>query len=226
MKHTLLAVSLVVMLVLSAGAQQQNSSVATMLFNNYSGLSAPITANCAQGNPVQVRISSELQGMPFLVGYSSTLLANGIPWGQNIVDLSPVGSSIPFNGLVDPMFNTGPTGIWRASFTIANNLPVGTANGLQTAIVDASSSVGASVTAASRLIVTTPVITSTPMTLGDDNSVVYSVANFGMSLPFYAQNYTGVYVHSNGELCFGTGSSDFTLMTNEFISQMPRISGK
>lgn len=225
MKNSLLALGLLAAMGMGLSAQQQNSFMATMAFNGNVGSSFPINpVNLPRGYSVQVQIQSGLQWMPFLVGFSPTLLANGAPWGPNIVDLNPVGLSIPFNGLTNPLFSTGATGTWLANFTVAATTPLGAASCWQTAIANAGSPVGATLTAASRLVVTAG-ITAQALTLGDDQSISFSVASFGMTLPFYAQNYNNLYVHSNGELCFGTPNSDFTPTTSEFTSQMPRICG-
>jgi|GEM_PF-3349832 hypothetical protein len=226
MRHTLLLLAATGLLAVALPAQQYNSFMATMMFNNQGGPPVPINpVNCPRGYPVNAMVQSGLQWQPFVVGYSPTLLAVGAPWGPNIVDLSPVGMQLPFNGLMNPVFNTGATGTWLTQFTIANTAPVGAASCWQTAIVNPASSVGATLTAATRLVITQG-ITTTSLALGDDQSVNVSLATYGFSLPFYAQNYTNFFVHSNGEILFNSGSTDFTPTTSEFVSQMPRICGE
>ncbi len=207
-------------------AQQYNSFMASMMFNNQGGPPVPINpVNCPRGYPVVAAIQSGLQWQPFIIGYSPTMLALGAPWGTNIVDLSPVGLQLPFNGLTNPVFNTGASGLWITTFTVSATSPVGGASCWQTAIANPASSVGVTLTAATRLVITQG-ITAQALSLGDDQSLNVSLTSFGINLPFYAQNYNNINVHSNGEITFGSANTDFTPTTSEFVSQMPRICGE
>ena len=55
------------------------------------------------------------------------------------------------------------------------------------------------------------------MNLGDDSSQEVAL---GFTFPFQGQNYTSVFVNSNGNLTFGSGDTDFS----ESVSDLLRIS--
>jgi hypothetical protein len=56
--------------------------------------------------------------------------------------------------------------------------------------------------------------------LGDDN---YQQVNLGFTFPFQGQDWTSVFVNSNGSLTFGAGDSDWSESVSEFLAESPRI---
>ena len=56
--------------------------------------------------------------------------------------------------------------------------------------------------------------------LGDDDSEEVAL---GFTFPFQGQNWTSVFVNSNGNLTFGSGNTDFSESVSEFLSDQPRI---
>jgi hypothetical protein len=57
--------------------------------------------------------------------------------------------------------------------------------------------------------------------LGDDDTLEIQFENF--EFPFQGQNWTGVFVNSNGSLTFGEGDVDFTESIRDFRNGPPRI---
>ena len=62
--------------------------------------------------------------------------------------------------------------------------------------------------------------TAFSLNLGDDSSVE---VDLGFTFPFQGQNYTSVFVNSNGNLTFGSGDTDFSESVAELLSDQPRI---
>ena len=58
------------------------------------------------------------------------------------------------------------------------------------------------------------------LTLGDDSSQEVAL---GFTFPFQGQDYTSVFVNSNGNLTFGSGDTDFSESVSELLSDQPRI---
>lgn len=63
-------------------------------------------------------------------------------------------------------------------------------------------------------------IEGTLLAMGDDSSVEVPLP---FSFPFQGASYASVFVNSNGNLTFGTGSSDFSESVSELLSGPPRI---
>jgi len=61
---------------------------------------------------------------------------------------------------------------------------------------------------------------SVALVLGDDDSLEIPL---GFTFPFQGQNWTSVFVNSNGNLTFGSGYTDFSESVGEFLSDQPRI---
>ncbi len=61
---------------------------------------------------------------------------------------------------------------------------------------------------------------SVPLTLGDDDSVE---VDLGFTFPFQGQDWTSVFVNSNGNLTFGSGDTDFSESVGEFLNDQPRV---
>lgn len=58
------------------------------------------------------------------------------------------------------------------------------------------------------------------LNLGDDD---YQQVDLGFTFPFQGQDWTSVYVNSNGSLTFGTGDPDYSESVSEFLAESPRI---
>jgi hypothetical protein len=56
--------------------------------------------------------------------------------------------------------------------------------------------------------------------LGDDDTIEVSL---GFTFPYQGQDWTSVWVNSNGNLTFGSGDTDFSQTVAEFLADQPRI---
>lgn len=56
--------------------------------------------------------------------------------------------------------------------------------------------------------------------LGDDS---YQEVNLGFTFPYQGQDWTSVFVNSNGSLTFGAGDTDYSESVSEFLAESPRI---
>ncbi|MGB7070609.1 MAG: nidogen-like domain-containing protein [Pyrinomonadaceae bacterium] len=63
-------------------------------------------------------------------------------------------------------------------------------------------------------------VDGTILNAGDDTS---HQVNLGFTFPFQGQNYTSVFVNSNGNLTFGSGDTDFSESVLELLNDQPRI---
>ena len=71
-----------------------------------------------------------------------------------------------------------------------------------------------------RYVLDLQVLDGLPLTLGDDTSV--ELSGFGFAIPFAGENYTSVFVNSNGNITFGAPSSDFSESISDFENGPPR----
>jgi hypothetical protein len=72
----------------------------------------------------------------------------------------------------------------------------------------------------SRYVVNVQSIDGFVLSLGDDST---QEVDLGFSFPFQGSSYDSVFVNSNGNLTFGSGSTDFTESVSELLSGPPRI---
>ncbi len=221
----LIGATLVLMAATSLQAQQYNSFTASMMFDGLAGPPTPMVFNCSRGLPHTATVQG-LPWSPFVVYGSPTLLANGIFVGApGLVDISPTGLYTLFNGLTNPLFNTGATGTWNAPFTLTAATPLNLTQSYQTLMADVSAPTGARLTMATKLVVSAG-LTTVAIALGDNDYFALNLATYGMSLPYYANNYSTIYVNANGYASFTTSDGDFTPTATEFTSGFPRIAAK
>ena len=71
-----------------------------------------------------------------------------------------------------------------------------------------------------RYVLTIDAIDEIVLDLGDDD---FEEVPLGFDFPFNGSGYSSVFVNSNGNLTFGSGSTDFTESVSEFLNGQPRI---
>lgn len=211
--------------VLPLRAQQYNTFTASMAFDGLVGPPVPMIFNCSRGLPHTVQIQG-LSWSPFVVYGSPTMLTAGIfVGGPGIVDINPTGLYTLFNGLTNPVFNTGATGIWSANFTLVGTTPINLTQSYQTLMADVSAPTGARLTMATKLVVSAGV-TTVPVSLGDNDYYSLPLSSYGLSFPYYGSNYSTMFISANGYVSFNGADTDFTPSNGEFTSMFPRVAAK
>ena len=128
--------------VVVGGSSQPNTAAATMLVENQSG---------AVAVPVRGFVTLEISGAPnsfFLVWVGPELNPSQ---SLSIGDLEVMPTVVPFNGSIDPAFNTGPTGTRTFMFEVPAITELGTSVSIQAAVQDMSSPLGVTLTASSTV---------------------------------------------------------------------------
>lgn len=213
-----------------AFSQQPNSGYAEMTLNGANGPPFPINTNIRTSLPVNFAFMGSTN-QPYAVFQGAGLSPNAwsIPANnsQNKVDLSlnPFPHAI-IDGFTNPFFMTDFSGTHGFAIPVPpagsppNGIPLGFQLSVQALLADPFSSIGFTLTAATRVtVVQGPVITNT--NLGDEGYFAVNVA--ANPIPFYGVNYTNLHVNANGYVCFGSPDfSDFTPTMSEFISGPPR----
>jgi hypothetical protein len=221
---TIPALSALFLLACVLPAQQPNHATASMVFDGVDGPPWPITGvSFPRGLSSSVTLGG-VPGSPFIVAGSASLRPAGLPAFGGLVDLDVASLSIVLDGLADPAFTLDATGSWTAALPIPANAPIGAQGAWQGLFADPTTPIGASLSAATRATVA-PGITVTPLVLGNDTFVNVDVSSYGLSLPFYGQSYSSVFVNSNGLLTFTVGTNDFSPTQLEMLAWMPRICG-
>ena len=142
--------------------------------------------------------------------------------------LTPGGQAVNFNLLTATFLNGGAAISFLphpGTVTFAVTLPTGVVACGQQGVVDPGSVDGVAlsqcsqVTGVTQLCVNSPTATNTAA--GDDTSYLHTFA--GPPMGFYGASYVDCYINSNGNITFGTGSSDFSETEGEMLSTEPRI---
>lgn len=217
-------VAAAVLVACAAVAQQPNSGFASMQINGSDLGVYPILMNVRTSLPATFALAGS-SNMPYSIYQTSGALAVGntiipaLPNSSSVdIPLSPFPLKVVDRALVagaDAFVVTVPP-----AGSAPNGIPLGTQLSLQTCMGDPFSSIGATLTAATRVTVTLgPTITYYS---GDDSA--HQITTASMPLPFYGNNYTTIFVNTNGYICFGTSDgSDFTPTSSALASGPPRL---
>ncbi len=79
---------------------------------------------------------------------------------------------------------------------------------------------GAGFSGNARYVLDAFAINGVLLNLGDDT---FQEVSLGFTFPYQGNNYTSVFVNSNGNLTFGSGDTDFSESVSEFLNDQPRI---
>lgn len=214
----------------SAFAQQPNDVTHAMTIDGAAGPPYPI-ATTVRTNTVAVITVRGAPLRPYAIYQATDVVPGAAIVGGSIVDLplSPIPECV-VDGFAVPSFQTASNGASTIPLlvpdagTVPGSVPLGLHVALQTVIADPIASVGYSLTAATQItVVQGPLVQS--FFLGDEYE--QHVTFPSMALPFYGTNYTGVYVGSNGYVCFGTSlGSDPTSSPQDMLTGPPRIAAQ
>lgn len=206
-------------------AQQPNDPAkGSMILNGNNGPPYPITGVQFQRGTSSNVVISGLPNQPFIVAGSSGLLPTGVSELGGLRDLNTSGFAVVFSGLSNGLFYTSPQGQWTANLPISQTTALNTTRSFQGMVADPTVPSNVTLTAATQIAVVLG-LTTTPMTLGDDDFVNFSLNPFGFTLPFYTATYSSFFVNANGFLSFVSGTGDFTPTSAAFNQQMPRACG-
>lgn len=233
------------LLACAAMTQQPNSGFASMTINGVDGAPFPILTNIRTSLPAGFAFSGATN-QPYFVfqtGLAPVVgsmiipaIVGGNQFNQSVdIPLSPFPVSV-IDGFQNAFFNTGPAATHGFSIQVppAGNppagIPLGTQLTLQGAISDPFSSIGVTLTAATRITVTQgPTVVSLSTGIGGfgaSGTSTISLTSFGFTLPFYGVAYSSLHLSGDGYMTFGTQTTgDFTPTESEMNSLPPRIAG-
>ncbi len=226
MNATLKPVFALLILGAVGAAQQPNQFNASQSVNGQTSPPYPITG---VGVPMGVPSIGVIQGLPnapFVTFEAAVVASQGYPvLAGQLFDLQGASTTIMFDGITAPsLYSLDGTGQFQIQFQAdPPGVNVGTTRAWQSGVVDPAAAMGASMTAATEIVVV-PGITTFPGPVTDDGSVNISLVPFGFTLPFYTGTYSDFFVSSNGFVSFNTTTTDFTSTPTEMLTQMPRIS--
>lgn len=208
------------------GPYEDNDAASSLDVDGVQGsIGAPAIVSGCTGQVFNLN-SAAPAGQGYDIGYHFSAV---IPAPPGLV--TPGGQRVNVN-LTDPTFQTlngGPgLNLVFAPHPGAFTIPVSFNSGLtvtgQQAATDPGSVDGIALSQPCQL----DVVAGAPvaLTLGDDdNTQVFLQGNpvCGNSVTFYGTVYTDIFVNSNGDVSFGSGHTDFSATSGEWVSQMPRI---
>ncbi len=215
-------------------AQQPNTPFASMKIDGNDGPTYPMNLNVRNNTTSTLSIVGS-PGARFLTCVSATgqLQLFSAPIFGDKLDLPfnpPVGLFL--NGFSGPgvgAFQVGILGVKDVPVFVPAGVLPGVTFALQTAMDDASSPFGASLTSAA-LLTTTAGPTTTTLTFvgGSDEGMATVSLPTGMSVPFYGTAYTKLHVCTNGYIVPSNSATapgaDFIPSAASFASGTPRIS--
>ncbi len=214
----------------SALAQQPNDATHSMTIDGSAGPPYPIATTVRTNTATVITVRGAPQ-RPYAIYQAANVAAGSATLGGSIVDLpmSPIPECV-IDGFVLPTFQTAGNGTSTIALLVPDAgagpglVPLGLHVALQAVIADPISAAGYSLTAATQITVTQgPFVQS--YFLGDEYEQHLTFPS--MPLPFYGTNYTGVYVGSNGYVCFGTSlGSDPTSSPQDMLTGPPRIAAQ
>jgi len=215
--HSLLSLCLIAGL---AVGQQPNSFTSSMAINGQAGPPYPITGvQMPRGLSQNVTITG-VANAPFVTYASQSLASVGFSTAFGLVDLNLLAGGLElFNGLNNVVYRTDSTGIWTQNIGLPGNATIGSTAAVQTLVANNTVPSGASLTAASELIViqglTVVNITFAGAEPGRPGTL-FSFTPYQMTFPFYDATWTRMWINSDGHCSFSGNVSDFTPTPGEF----------
>jgi len=221
-----LRIAAVIFVALGASlAQQPNTPNASMVVNGVSGPPYPITGVTLPVGLIQnVVVSSVATNAPFVLFGAPSLYANGWPvLGGELLDVNiGAGAFVLADGVANPaVFNTG-AGAFVANLLLPVTATIGTQTAFQCLVADPSAPSGARLTAATDTTVS-PGLTVLTLATPNDGGVPVDFTAYGFTFPYYASNWTRIFVNNDGNVTFGGASTNFTPSPAAFQFHQPRI---
>jgi hypothetical protein len=207
-----------------AAAQQPNTpGLADLRINGEGAVGPyPYSANLPRGTTQSVVLLG-LPNAPFSLAAAGSVLPSGLPLLGGLLDIDRnSGFTYVFDGLNDPSVRLNAGGFFIAGVPFPSTAALGASAALQAVVADPTNTPhGARFTACCVATVAEPIvpvpITFTGFEPGRPGTL-FDLGPYGLSLPFYANTYSSVYVNSDGLVSFGGNSTDFTPTPEEFRS--------
>ena len=204
-------------------AQQPNQpGLAAMAINGASGPTYPI-----RGVPLSAGLEQRVsicgvQNMPFLTFAAFGVLPSGVTTPFGLADIDPTTATLLWDGTRDIRYQTDGWGDFSALIVLPANTAPNYVTAHQTLMADPVSAAGATLTAATESVSSSP-LTVLNLTLPNNGFLFFDLSVYGLSFNFYSQTHTSLFVNSDGNLTFFSGSTDFTPSPLEMHAQRPRI---
>jgi len=207
-------------------AQQPNSpATASLVLNGLDGPPYPINpVNFPRGTNQTVAIRGLPNSAFYVAGSNGLRPAGALLAGYGLLDLDMVGFFPVLDGITNPAFVLSGTGTYDITVPLSATTALNLSRTFQGLVQDFTSPAGATLTAASRIVVVQG-ITVQNFTLGDDATQQFSLTPFGFTLPYYRGNYSSLFVNSNGSMSFENGDTNYIASSSTFISGPPEIAG-
>ncbi|MEE9393293.1 MAG: hypothetical protein V3W41_12385 [Planctomycetota bacterium] len=202
-----------------------------------SAMAGPIDFEVRPGQRISVRNWHDNGGVAFAM-LSGTVRNDGSDFGFDEFNLNvSAGIATIFDGLnpstpIDVLLGTTNDEPSFLEATIPESVLPGEF-GLYSIFADPTSTSGLQGSATTRIIIrtddgiplgTTEVLNAFGSPLTDDDTGVVDLSSMiGGGFNFYGTLYTECHLNSNGNITFGTGSSDFSSSIAEFFANEPRI---
>jgi hypothetical protein len=224
--------TLLLVIALSAHAQQPNAGAHSMTINGIDGPPYPIATNDVRTSSIATFAMRAPANQPYAIYQSGALAIGTTTAFGGSVDLALTPApTLPIDGFANPAYRTDATGNGGFGVQVPDagvppvGVPIGLQLALQAVVADPFSPYGLSNTAATRVtVVQGPIVTY--YSLGDELEQHVSFPTT-MQIPFYGNSYTGLFIGSNGYVCFGTSlGSDPTSSPQDMLSGPPRIAAQ
>jgi hypothetical protein len=207
-----------------AAAQQPNTQgLADFRVNGQGGVGPyPYAANLPRGTNQGVGLTG-LPNAPFYLAAAPEALPFGVPLLGGLLDLNlNAGWVVVMDGLSDPGARLDGSGNFSASLFLPSTATIGSSAAFQALMADPTNTPHGARFTACCVATVTQGVTVVPITFGGVEAgrpgTIFNLSTYGLTLPFYANNYSSMYVNSDGHVSFNGNSSDFTPTPEEFRS--------
>lgn len=209
----------ILVLAAATGAQQPNSTAATLRVNAIDGPPWPITGvGIGVGGVTSIELGG-FPGAPFRAVAAPTVQSVGVITPFGLLDVDLAASTVVADGFTDPMWTIDPSGTSSLPVGVPASTATGLTVGLQAIVLDPTTPPYARLTAATEGT-TVPGLGTT--TLSTTPGLV-DLTSMAVSFPFYGTTWTELWVNMNGSITFGASTTNTSAIPVQFFIGPPRI---